>query len=70
MGVVSAYFQFLVSVAEKRKRVAFLRGDIMLSRGGGECTFGRFLISACYPILQLGLEGVLPALEPQLKQVV
>lgn len=65
-----AYFQFLVSITEKRQWLAFLKGDIMLSRGGGECIFGRFLISACYPLLQLGLEGVLPALEPQLKQVV
>ena len=70
MGVVSAYCQFLVSITAKREGLAFLKGDIMLSRGGGECTFARFLISACYPLLQLGFEGVLPALEPQLEQVV
>lgn len=64
------YFQLLVSMTEKSKRLASLKDDIMLSRDGGECIFGRFLLSAYYPLLQLGLEGVLPALEPWLERVV
>lgn len=70
MGVVLGYCQYLVSMTEKRKGLAFLKDDIMLSRGGDECTFGRFLLSACYQLLQPGLEEVLLALEPQLEQVV
>lgn len=70
MGVVLGYCQYLVSMTEKRKGLAFLKDDIVLSRGGGECIFGRFLISACYQLVQPGLEEVLPALEPHLEQVV